>query len=73
MRHSEIGLTMQHYTDPKLLDVAGAIESLPSLSLLDTLPSSQTALATGTDNVKSSVAKTVANQTVVSVQNKSIC
>ncbi|MCL4195044.1 MAG: site-specific integrase, partial [Thermoguttaceae bacterium] len=33
MRHSKIDLTMNVYTDPRLLDVAGAISSLPSLPL----------------------------------------
>jgi integrase len=33
MRHSSIDLTMNLYTDPKLLDVHGAVESLPSLPL----------------------------------------
>jgi integrase len=33
MRHSSIDLTMNVYTDPKLLDVAGALERLPDLSL----------------------------------------
>jgi len=32
-RHSDIRLTMQTYTDPKLLDVRGALDSLPSLPL----------------------------------------
>ena len=31
MRHSTINLTMNSYTDPRLLDVAGAMESLLSL------------------------------------------
>ena len=31
--HSSIGLTMNVYTDPKLLDVAGAVEALPALPL----------------------------------------
>ena len=31
MRHSQIELTMNLYTDPVLLDVAGAVEALPSL------------------------------------------
>ena len=35
MRHSKIDLTMNVYTDPKLLDVAGAMEALPSLPLGD--------------------------------------
>ena len=29
MRHSRIDLTVSYYTDPILLDVAGAMESLP--------------------------------------------
>ncbi|MFO0878015.1 MAG: tyrosine-type recombinase/integrase [Gemmataceae bacterium] len=33
MRHSSIDLTMNVYTDPRLLDVAGAVESLPALPL----------------------------------------
>ena len=33
MRHSTINLTMNVYTDPKLLDVAGAMEALPALPL----------------------------------------
>ena len=37
MRHSDPKLTANVYTDPKLLDVAGAVESLPNF------------LATGTD------------------------
>ena len=33
MRHSSIDLTMNVYTDPRLLDVAGALEALPGLAL----------------------------------------
>ena len=33
MRHSDVNLTMQRYTDPKLLDVCGALDSLPALPL----------------------------------------
>ena len=33
MRHSTINLTMNTYTDPKLLDVAGAMDALPALPL----------------------------------------
>ena len=33
MRHSKPELTANIYTDPKLLDVAGAIDSLPTLAL----------------------------------------
>ena len=35
MRHSSINLTMNVYTDPKLLDVAGALDMLPDLPLND--------------------------------------
>jgi len=34
MRHSSIDLTMNVYTDPRMLDVQGAVESLPELSSL---------------------------------------
>jgi integrase len=33
MRHSDIKLTMKVYTDPKLLDVAGAVDALPPLPI----------------------------------------
>jgi hypothetical protein len=33
MRHSSLDLTMNVYTDPSLLDVAGALEALPDLAL----------------------------------------
>ena len=51
MRHSNIDLTMNVYTDPKLLDVQGALDSLPSLDL-NPSPSNDRATkrATGTDN-----------------------
>ncbi len=32
MRHSRIELTMNYYTDPVLLDVAGAMNALPDFS-----------------------------------------
>ena len=35
MRHSDISLTMNTYTDARLLDTAEAVESLPSLSIGD--------------------------------------
>jgi integrase len=52
MRHSTINLTMNTYTDPKLLDVAGAMEALPALPLgAGTNPLSDAAMkATGTDD-----------------------
>ena len=47
MRHSKPDLTANVYTDPKLLDVAGALNSLPSLPLV--APRDRQALkATGT-------------------------
>ncbi|MFM7150790.1 MAG: tyrosine recombinase XerC, partial [Gemmataceae bacterium] len=38
MRHSDIKLTMGVYTDPRLLDVAGAVAALPSLSPPKSVP-----------------------------------
>jgi integrase len=35
MRHSDIRLTMQTYTDPKLLEIRKAVEALPGISLLE--------------------------------------
>lgn len=35
MRHSSLDLIMNVYTDPTLLDVGGALEARPSLSLED--------------------------------------
>ena len=51
MRHSKMDLTMNVYTDPKLLDVAGAVEALPSLPLPGgTDAAGIAAKATGTDD-----------------------
>lgn len=51
MRHSKIDLTMNVYTDPKLLDVAGAMDSLPALPLgAGTQREPIAAKATGTDD-----------------------
>jgi integrase len=36
MRHASVEMTLQTYTDPKLLDVAGALEVLPGLRLEQT-------------------------------------
>lgn len=51
MRHSDPKLTANVYTDPKLLDVQGALDALPSLPL-DAGPSSERerARATGADD-----------------------
>jgi integrase len=48
LRHGSIELTMQTYTDPKLLDVVGALDVLPSMPLDDS-PHSQRQKASGTD------------------------
>ena len=51
MRHSSIDLTMNVYTDPKLLDVAGAMEALPALPLSAGPQTTANVLsATGTDD-----------------------
>ena len=55
MRHSDVNLTMNTYTDPKLLDVAGALEALPSLPLDGVADTEHIAVsATGTDDLHSS-------------------
>jgi len=55
MRHSTIDLTMNVYTDPRLLDVAGAMEALPALPLgTDSSSTSAAMKATGTDESTSS-------------------
>ena len=49
MRHSKIDLTMNVYVAPRLLDVAGAMESLPNLPLhSEARQSPDDAKATGT-------------------------
>ena len=56
MRHSTIDLTMNTYTDPKLLDVCGALDSLPSLNLNASPATERNAMrATGTDCRESSL------------------
>ena len=62
MRHSQIGLTMNVYTDPKRLDMRGAVESLPNLPLTTGQGTSgETAKATGTEDLRpDSLAPTLA-------------
>jgi hypothetical protein len=48
MRHSDIKLTMNVYTDPKLLDVAGALNALPALPLDGEQADGEALQATGT-------------------------
>lgn len=51
MRHSKIDLTMNHYTDPRLLDTHGALDTLPSLDLYPPPSTERAAMrATGTDD-----------------------
>ena len=46
MRHSSLDLTMNVYTDPTLLDVAGALTVQPDLSLNGARGTEERALAT---------------------------
>ena len=51
MRHSDPKLTANTYTDPELLDVAGALDALPLLPLDADAPRERiAAIATRTDN-----------------------
>jgi integrase len=50
MRHSDIKLTMGVYTDPKLLDVRGALDALPALPIATTPSEAEPLRATGTDD-----------------------
>src|SRR5208282_5303247 len=50
MRHSDIKLTMNVYTDPKLLDVRGALDALPALPLQGDRAEGEAVKATGTDD-----------------------
>jgi integrase len=61
MRHSDIKLTMGVYTDPRLLDVRGAVEKLPVLPLPDgaNSPMPNAARMTGTDGRPRSVTPVV--------------
>jgi integrase len=52
MRHASLDMTMQTYTDPKLLDIAGALDALPCLPLHAGQESiADAAKATGTDDI----------------------
>ena len=57
MRHSKIDMTMNVYTDPKLLDVYGALDTLPTLDLNSSPQTeAQSMRATGTDSRDAGVA-----------------
>jgi integrase len=62
MRHTDIDLTMRTYTDPRLLDVHGALDALPGLPLdIDPHAGREALRATGTEGCGSgSVALDVA-------------
>ncbi len=60
MRHSSIDMTMNVYTDPRLLDVQGAIESLPTMTATTEPTPNQQRMAAGAENL---VAPTVAPTT----------
>ena len=72
MRHSKIDLTMNTYTDPRLLDVAGAMDALPPLPLGAKPAAPELQRATGTDD-RTLVAPTVAPNAVHLVQPVSTC
>ena len=52
LRHSSIDLTMNAYTDPRVLDVAGALDSLPALPLDAKHVEHKQNVATGTHNTR---------------------
>ena len=49
MRHSKLELTMKVYTDPKLLNVRGALDALPALPLTGGEAEGEAVRMTGTD------------------------
>ena len=51
MRHSSIDLTMNVYTDPRLLDVQGAVESLPEFSVTNEPAENRQRLGAGAENL----------------------
>ena len=68
MRHSDISLTMNLYTDPRLLDVQGAVESLPDMTLTTEPTAQRQRIAAGAENL---VAVTVAGATAFSSVSQS--
>jgi hypothetical protein len=60
MRHSDIKLTIGVYTDPRLLDVRGAVEKLPTLTLSGEVPDGTKARMTGTEGGSGSLAPVLA-------------
>ncbi len=70
MRHSDIRLTMGVYTDPKLLDVRGALDALPTLSLQSGQARKEAVQATGTDGMAPTVAPLVAPAVAPTADNR---
>jgi len=50
MRHSDVRLTMNVYTDPRLLDLVGAMDALPALSIDPGVSKLEAAKGTGTSS-----------------------
>ena len=71
MRHSSIDLTMNVYTDPKLLDVNGALDALPALPI-DQGDGSEREAATGTDGATRKFAPGFAPKTDKPGESRSI-
>ena len=73
MRHASLDMTMQVYTDPKLLDVRGALDALPMLPLnAEQADITEAARATGTNGLRRSLlAPTLAPTTGKRVQKPS--
>jgi integrase len=67
MRHSSIDLTMNVYTDPRVLDVAGALDALPTLSLGAKPSDRQRNVATGTDDRRIDTVQPVGNRVALLV------
>ena len=64
MRHSSIDMTMNVYTDPRLLDVQGAVESLPQISVTNEPTDNRQRIAAGAESlVTPSVTPTVTQTT----------
>jgi hypothetical protein len=60
-RHGDFALTMQRYTNPQLLDIAGALEVPPELPLgISHSARPEPMRATGTDDASGAGARTVA-------------
>ncbi len=55
MRHSSLDLTMNVYTDPRLLDVQGAVESLPEFSVTNDPAENRQRIAAGAENFQPSM------------------